>query len=164
MRNFLFILFMSMVSVGSFAQKEVTVKAGTLISLQAVNNVRAADVNVGDKVSFRVSHDVIVNGLTAIPYGTVVSGRVTQAKRSSWWGTKGRLGISITDLVMPNGTLVPLQNANIQINGENRTALSAVLFALVVWPACFICGGKAEMQSGYEIQANVAGNTNIQVE
>ena len=67
-------------------------------------------------------------------------------------------------MVMPNGTVIPLQNGMVQIQGKNRTALSVVLFALVVWPACFICGSKAEMQAGYEIQVNVAANTALKVE
>ena len=65
---------------------------------------------------------------------------------------------------MPNGTVIPLENGMVQIQGKNRTALSVVLFTFVVWPACFICGSKAEMQAGYEIQANVAANTTLKVE
>ena len=118
----------------------------------------------GQKVSFRVSRDINVDGVTAIPYGTLVSGKVYEAKRSSWWGTRGRLGIRIDEIQMPTGEIVPLQNGDIYIKGKNRTALSVVLFAIVVWPACFICGSKAEMPNGYEIQANIAANTVIKVE
>ena len=74
-------------SFASFAQKEVTVKAGTLVPLQITNPTKAADVSVGQKVAFRVSRDIKVDGVTAIPYGTIVNGTVYQAKRSSWWGT-----------------------------------------------------------------------------
>lgn len=165
MRKFLTMLaFWGLVVLGAFAQKQVTVKAGTLIPFQAVNNVKAVDVKEGDKVSFRVSRDVNVDGVTAIPYGTLASGKVVLAKRSSWWGTKGRLEIDITELVMPNGTVLPISNANVRIYGENRTALSVVLFALFVWPACFISGSRAEMQSGYEIQGAVSANTLLTVE
>jgi hypothetical protein len=163
MKKVLLMLFMSMLCLGAFAEKDVTVKAGTLIPLQSVNSVEAANVKVGDKVLFRVSRDVMVDGVTAIPYGTMVNGKVTQAKKSSWWGTKGRLGIDISELVMPNGTVIPLQNGNVQINGKNRTTLSVVLF-IIVWPACFICGSKAEMPVGYEVEANVAANTNLKIE
>lgn len=147
----------------SYAQKEVMVKAGTIVPLQSVNAVRAADVDEGTKVSFRVSRDINVDGVTAIPYGTIVSGNVYQAKRSSWWGTRGRLGINITEIII-DGQVIPIQNGNIEIKGKNRTALSVVLFCFVTIPACFICGGKAEMPNGYEIQANVAANTTIKVQ
>lgn len=150
-------------SLTSYAQTEVVVKAGTMIPLQNVNTTRATDVRVGDKVVFRVARDINVEGKTAIPYGTVVKGTVDQAKRSSWWGTKGRLRINITDINLPNGDIVPLDNGTAYVCGKNRTALSVVVF-LFVWPGCFICGSKAEMQAGYEIVANVAANTTVRVE
>lgn len=160
----LFVCFvLCMMSLTTFAQKEVTVKAGTLIPLQVVNPTKAADVKEGQKVAFRVSRDVNVDGVTAIPYGTTVNGTVYEAKKSSWWGTKGRLGIKINELITPNGEMVPLMNGDIYVTGKNRTALSVVLFALVVWPACFICGSKAEIPAGYEILANVAANTLLRV-
>ena len=38
-----------------------------------------------------------------------------------------------------------------------------ILQTVAIWPACFICSSKAEMPNGYEIQANVAANTVINV-
>ena len=150
-------------SVASFAQTEVTVKAGTLVPLQVVNYTKAVDVSVGQKVLFRVSRDINIDGVTAIPYGTTVNGTVYEAKRSSWWGTKGRLGIRVTEMYAPNGEMIPLQNGDLYVTGKNRTALSVLLFCFVTMPACFICGSKAEVPAGYEIQANVAANTVVKV-
>lgn len=143
------------------AQKEVTVKAGTMIPFQSVNTVKAADVDEGHKLSFRVARDINVDGVTAIPYGTMAYATVTMAKKSSWWGTRGRLAASITELVMPDGTVIPIQNGNFEIKGKNRTALSVILFCLVTMPACFITGSRAEMPTGYEIVGNVASNVKI---
>jgi hypothetical protein len=88
MKKLFISLILCMVSSFTFAQKEVTVKAGTLVPLQIVNPTQASDVKKGQKVAFRVSRDINVNGVTAIPYGTLVNGIVYEAKRSSWWGTK----------------------------------------------------------------------------
>ena len=156
-------LAMCLLSVAAFAQKEVTVKAGTLVPLQVTNPTKAADVTVGQKVAFRVSRDINVDGVTAIPYGTIVNGTVYEAKKSSWWGTKGRLGIKISELYGPNGEMIPLTNGDVYVTGKNRTALSVCLCLCLVWPACFICGSKAEIPVGYEIQANVAANTLVKV-
>lgn len=164
MRKAVLLLLMSVLSFSVMAQNEVTIKAGTIIPFKCVNTVAAADVKEGDKVGFSVSRDVNINGVTAIPYGTLASGKVILAKKSSWWGTRGRLSVEITELVMPNGTVIPLQNGKVQIKGKNRTALSVILFCFVTIPACAICGGKAEMESGYEIQTNVASNTSLMVE
>lgn len=163
MKKLFVCLFLCILSVATFAQKEVTIKAGTMVPLQIVNPTKAVDVQKGQKVAFRVSRDINVKGVTAIPYGTFVNGSVYETKKSSWWGTKGRLGIKLDEIVMPNGEIIPLINGNVYVTGENRTTLSVVLFALFVWPACFICGSKAEIPAGYEIQANVASNTMVKV-
>ena len=152
-----------LIATTAFAQKEVTVKAGTLVPLQISQPTKAADVMVGQKVAFKVNRDINVEGVTAIPFGTTVNGTVYEAKKSSWWGTKGRLGIKISELYAPNGEQIPLTNGDVYVTGKNRTALSVALFALVVWPACFICGSKAELPAGYEVQANVASNTLVKV-
>ena len=121
-----------LMSVASFAQTEVTVKAGTLVPLQVVNYTKAADVNVGQKVLFRVARDINIDGVTAIPYGTTVNGTVYEAKKSSWWGTKGRLGIKVTEMYAPNGEMIPLQNGDLYVTGKNRTALSVLLFCFLI--------------------------------
>lgn len=164
MKKVFMILALCLMSVATFAQKEVTVKAGTLVPLQIVNPTKAADVNVGQKVAFRVSRDINVDGVTAIPYGTIVNGSVYEAKKSSWWGTKGRLGIKVSELITPNGEMIPLTNGDVYVTGRNRTTLSVLLFCFVTVPACFICGSKAEIPAGYEFQVNVAANTLVKVD
>ena len=156
-------LILCLMSAATFAQKEVTVKAGTMVPLQITNATKAADVSVGQKVAFRVSRDINVDGVTAIPYGTIANGTVYEAKKSSWWGTKGRLGIKITEMFGPNGEMIPLANGDVYVTGKNRTTLSVLLFCFVTIPACFICGSKAEIPNGYEVQANVAANTLVKV-
>lgn len=163
MKKLLLSLVLCLMSMATFAQKEVTVKAGTLVPLQVVNPTKAADVSVGQKVAFRVSRDINVDGITAIPYGTTVNGTVYEAKKSSWWGTKGRLGIKISEMYGPNGEMIPLANGDVYVTGKNRTTLSVLLFCFVTVPACFICGSKAEIPAGYEVQANVAANTLVKV-
>lgn len=136
--------------------KSVTLKAGIGIPLQIVSPVKAADVKVGQSVAFKVNQEINVDGVTVIPYGTPVRGTVYKAKKSSGFGTKGKLGIRIDGITLPNGGSVPLNNGNVYVTGTNRTALSVVLFLFVTMPAAFICGSKAQIPVGYEIMANVA--------
>ncbi len=160
MKKIFISLALAFASFCSINAQNVTVKAGTVVPLQVVNPVQAADVKKGEHVLFQVNRDINVDGVTAIPYGTRVKGQVTEAKKSSWWGTKGRLGIQINEIVMPDGTVIPLTNGKIQVYGKNRTAIAVVAF-LFVWPCCFICGSKAELPVGYEIQANVASTVTV---
>lgn len=154
-------LVLCLLSVETFAQKEVTVKAGTMVPLRIVNPTKAADVSVGQTVAFKVSRDINVEGVTVIPYGTIVNGTVYQAKRSAWWGTKGRLGIKITEMYGPNGEMIPLENGNVYVTGQNRTGISILVFCFTCLP--LPCGSKAEIPMGYELQANVANNTVVKV-
>lgn len=155
-------LMLGMVSLTSFAQKQVTLKAGSIVQLQSVNQVKAADVEEGQTVDFQVVQDVNVDGVCVIPRGTLVKGKVSEARKSSLAGTKGRLVININSLNLPDGEPVFFSNTDVRINGKNRTPL-AVVTGLFIWPCIFIPGTKAVMPSGYEVQATVAANTTITV-
>ena len=134
-----------------------TIKAGTPIPLRAVNTVSAGKVKVGDKVTFQVERDINVDSVTVLPYGTPVNGLIYEAKKSSAFGTKGRLGIRISDILLPDGRQMPVTEGNVYITGKNRTPLSVLLCLFITWPAMFITGSKAEMPAGYQTIVNAAG-------
>ena len=135
-----------------FAQEVVTIKAGTVIPMQAVRTVKAADVE-----------DIVVKGVTVIPKGTPVKGTVSEAKKSTIAGTKGRLIVNISRMNLPNGDPIFFSNTVVNISGNNRTPL-AVVTALFVWPCIFIPGTKAVMPEGYEVMGMVASNVDVTVE
>lgn len=150
------------VSLNLSAQKKVTVHGGTIVTVAAVENLKAADCNEGDRVNFKLVRDVKVDGIVAIPAGTMAFGKVTLAKRSTCFGTKGRLSINLTHLNLPNGETLPFTNSNINITGKNRTPLSVVIFCCTFLP--FPCGSKAVLQAGREYEAMIANNTEVVVE
>ena len=156
--------FIAMVFDFSFAsaQKKVTIKSGTIVSLESVKEVRGAKAHEGETVDFKVVRDVIVDGTVAIPAGTIAKGTVYEANRSTAFGTRGRLGIKIKYLNTPSGEVVNFTSSDVYIKGSNRTAVSVVVFCFTLLP--FPCGGKAVMPIGYETEATVAGNTTITVE
>ena len=162
MKKLFLLALMSVMTLSITAQK-VTIPAGTRVHCKLVNNVRASKVKVGDKVNFTVSNDVIVDGRTVVKYGTPVTGTVYKAKRSSWWGTRGQLGIKINEVDLQNGYTIPLQNGDLFVKGKNRTAASVLLFFFVTMPACFICGERAEAVAGAEVVANVSMDTEVRL-
>lgn len=153
-------LIIACVATSIFAQKKVTIKAGTIVPLQSINLVKAADVEEGQSVDFRVINDIKVGDDIAISKGTLVKGLVTEARKSTIAGTKGRLKISINNMILPNGDPIYFSNTNISLSGHNRTPL-AVVTALFVWPCIFIPGSKAVMPLGYEVHATIASNSEI---
>lgn len=136
--------------------KVIKLNVGTEIPVQNINYVQAADLYVGQNVNFRVSRDVKSDNVVLIPYGTTVKGTVYEAKKSGGFGKKGRLGIRVDEVALPDGKTVPVNEGNVYVMGKNRTALSVCLFLLVTWPACFITGSKAELPAGYELITKVA--------
>ncbi|MBR6867318.1 MAG: hypothetical protein IKN02_03710 [Prevotella sp.] len=162
MKNlFLSLAFFAM-SGFAFAQKTVTIKGGTIVPVEAVKNVRATEVHIGQNVDFKVARDVIIDGVVAIPAGTIVKGNVYEAKRSMAFGTKGRLGIKLRYLNLPSGDVVNFASSDVYIQGKNRTALSVIIFCCTYLP--FPCGSKAELKTGVEYDATVANNTTVTIE
>ena len=153
---------MFIMAIAVIAQKQVTIKGGTIVPLESTVKIKAADVNVGQTVDFRVSRDVLVDGIVAIPSGTIAKGTVYEAKRSTAFGTKGRLGIKVRYLTLPSGDNISFASSDIYIQGQNRTALSVVVFIFTLLP--FPCGSKAVMPLGYEFDATVANNTTVTIE
>ena len=153
---------MLIMAIAVIAQKQVTIKGGTIVPLESTAKIKAADVNVGQTVDFRVSRDVLVDGIVAIPCGTIAKGTVYEAKKSTAFGTKGRLGIKVRYLTLPSGDNISFASSDIYIQGQNRTALSVVVFIFTLLP--FPCGSKAVMPLGYEFDATVANNTTITIE
>ena len=90
--------------------------------------------------------------------GTIVKGKVVEARKSTVAGTKGRLVISIQRMTLPNGSPLFFSDTTVRVYGKNKTPLAVVL-GCFVWPCIFIPGSKAEMPQGYEIDAVVASNT-----
>ena len=153
---------MLIMAIAVIAQKQVTIKGGTIVPLESTAKIKAADVNVGQTVDFKVSRDVLVDGIVAIPCGTIAKGTVYEAKRSTAFGTKGRLGIKVRYLTLPSGENISFASSDIYIQGQNRTALSVVVFFFTLLP--FPCGSKAVMPLGYEFDATVANNTTVTIE
>ena len=162
MKRFLISMLMLIMAIAVIAQKQVTIKGGTIVPLESTAKIKAADVNVGQTVDFRVSRDVLVDGIVAIPCGTIAKGTVYEAKRSTAFGTKGRLGIKVRYLTLPSGENISFASSDIYIQGQNRTALSVVVFIFTLLP--FPCGSKAVMPLGYEFDATVANNTTVTIE
>lgn len=158
-----FVMGLIMSQVNVYAQKQVAeVKSGTVIELKSIKTVYARDVEVGDDVKFTVLSDVKRGGVVLIPAGTIANGVVSEAKKSSLAGTKGRLSVDFRSLTLADGTNVPL-SGNVRVSGKNRTPL-AVITALFVLPCIFIPGTKAVLPEGYNATATVIANTEVPVE
>ena len=144
----------------SISAQTIKLKAGTSVPVKSNQTVYARNVEIGDQIKFSVTSDIKVDGKIVIPTGTIAYGRVTEAKKSSLAGTKGKLNINLDYVILENGEKVYLTSGEIRISGKNRTPL-AVITALFAWPCIFIPGTKAVMPIGDETIANVSNTIEI---
>lgn len=100
-------------------------------NFKSVKEIRGAKSHEGETVDFRVVRDVVVDGVVAIPAGTIAKGSVYEAKSSTAFGTRGRLGVKIKYLNTPSGDVVNFTSSDIYIKGSNRTAVSVVVFCFL---------------------------------
>ena len=113
----------SAVAIPALAQppppRELKLPAGTPIDIEATYTVSSIDFRPGDYLSFRVLVPVMIDGVTLIDTGSLVTGRVVEAKRGGHWGKAGRLSWTIQDVVATDGTRVPLQAQKDLPTGRN---------------------------------------------
>ena len=85
------------------AAREVTVPAGTTLSIVLETPVSSVTSRVEERVNAHLARAVVVNGATAIPEGSSVGGVVTDATRSG--RVKGRAHVAVRfDSLTPSGS------------------------------------------------------------
>jgi hypothetical protein len=83
--------------------REVTVPAGTSVLLRWSETVSSRANSAGDVFRTTVDQDVRIAGDVAIPAGSVVIGRVTEAHQPEKVGGRARLSLEFTALELPSG-------------------------------------------------------------
>ena len=99
--------------------EEVTVPASAVIGLQIDTPVSSERAQVEDRVTARVTRDVMAHGHVAIPAGSRMLGSVTLVERGGKVKERARLGVRFHTLVLANGTELPLRTEPIYREGES---------------------------------------------
>ena len=101
-----------MQSVSTDRVGEVTLPAGTVLSLRLGSTVSSRTSNVEDSVRATVRSAVTRNGVVVVPAGSAVSGYVTEARRSGRVKGRARVGVRFNALRV-NGTLYNMRTSAI---------------------------------------------------
>ena len=80
----------------------VTIPAGTDLPLELTNAVSSETAQVETPVSARLRRDVVVNGETAIPAGSVFDGEVVEVERAGRVQGRARLTLRFTSVTIGN--------------------------------------------------------------
>lgn len=78
--------------------KEVTIPSGTNLSVTLETAVASDKSNVEDPVRGKLAKAIVINGVTAVPAGSTLTGTVTEAVRSGKVKGKASIAISFNSL------------------------------------------------------------------
>jgi hypothetical protein len=102
----------------------ITVPVGTAFEVEFLGSVASNSSRVGDTFRVRVARDIVVDGEVAIPGGSEVVGRVTEATPLRKVGGRARLGLEFTDVVLPSGSTIPIDASFVE-QGRSETGRDA---------------------------------------
>jgi hypothetical protein len=108
--------------------REVTVPSGTVVELRFSETVSSRYSSVGDAFRTTVEEDVRVADAVAIPAGSVVVGRVTEAHQPRKVGGRARLSLEFTALELPSGESEPI-DAVFARRGKSENLEDAAIIA-----------------------------------
>jgi len=171
---------------------ELKIPAGTPIEVEVAYTVNSLDMKPGERISFRVLIPILVDGVTVIEKGALVTAHITQAKRGGHWGKAGKLSWSMEDVVAIDATRIPLapdtasrklwsletktgkdktNQGGGSVNGTSHggevaamSILSGALFPPLALMGVFKRGDNAILREGRRYVVEVGKETTIKVE
>jgi hypothetical protein len=132
-------------------------RANTIVELETVDSVSSRASQPRDLFRLRVTRDVVVDGVVAIPAGSEAIGQVVHAARSAAGGKAGELIVAARSIRLPAGE-VKLRSG-FGAAGKQRTG-AALATALAVGVFGMLVHGKElELPAGTPLSARVATDT-----
>ena len=119
----------------------VTIKSGTIITLQPVQELNAMYVMSGQTVDFKVAYDVKVDKKVVIPAGSIAKGVILKTNKPKIFGKAASIEIQIKEVTTYDDQVISLSGDPIHKEGTSRVALSWILFGvsmIILWPLIFI--------------------------
>lgn len=101
------------------AFRDVTVPSGTPISVRVTQALSSANAQIGDSFSGVVASDVVADGITAIPAGAPISGRVSDVQEAAHYKGNSLLSVQLTG-VSPRGNRLSISSAPYTLQGKGR--------------------------------------------
>lgn len=149
--------------------EDLIVPANSVLGLQLDTSVSSKTAAIEDPVEARVTRDVTVDGLAAIPAGSRALGTVVLVDRGGKVKSVARLGVRFHTLVLPDHTEVPIATDAIYREGASPTGQSvakiggaavggAILGALLGGARGAVMGGATGAAGGTAIV--MAGDRN----
>ncbi len=149
-----FILLAVILLAGLGANAQVTLQEGTIVKVAINDDISGKEVQVGTKVNFTTTEDIIQGNTVVVGAGLKVVGTVTEASKSKGLGKKGKLSFNIEYLYLPNGKVVKLRSeVKKNLNGSGAVVAATAIFLSPL--ALFVKGKNAKYKEGDVFEAYV---------
>ena len=132
----------------------VTVPGGTRLVIRTTDTIDSSRQGAGHRFRGQLEGALVVDGVTAVPRGSFVHGRITQAQQAGRMVGSSELAVEFTD-IMVNDVLVPISTGELsaQTGSEaartvGRTARSAAIGGLI--------GGSSGARTGARVGAGAS--------
>ena len=133
----------------------VVVPAGTHLTLTLDDTLSSHETPAGALFSARVTQEVSVDGRVAIPAGSVVRGRVTEARPANKVGGRAILSLSFDELQTPDGETATIAARLVQVGKSERAKDAAIIGGSTLGGA--ILGEAVDEGQGTVVGAIVGG-------
>jgi len=146
------------------ASHPLVLEDGTPVKLRALRTVSSANTHPGDTVDFEVIYDVLLNGFSVIPRGSVAQATITTVHKKRRMGRGGKLSLRLDSIRLRSGQTVALRSGKEVRGGGHKTAMATgmAVTALAFYPAApallFVHGQESILLQGTELTAYVHGN------
>lgn len=123
---------------------EVRVPDGTEVEIELVNVASGEVLKVGSIVDFKVTHPVVVNGVTIFERDAPARAHITTAKKAGRWGRAGKLEWAMKDVQAADGSRVPSRFTQRAL-GDSKggtVAVAAVATTVLLGPLGLLWGLK----------------------
>jgi hypothetical protein len=146
--------------------ENIVVPAGAEVMILTRDDLYSHTAVVGERLTFEVARDVIIDGRVVIAEGAPVEAVVTQASPRGSFGRGGKLSISAETVTAVDGQKIKLRDS-INKHGDNRTGKTAFLIILGGGIGGIFAqeqkGANARIKSGTEIKVETAEEKSISV-
>jgi hypothetical protein len=124
--------------------REVAVDDGTPVEIELLTVASSEVMKVGDVVDFKVVQPVEFKGVTIIEKNAVAKARITEARKSGFWGRAGKLEWAMQYVVGIDDSRIPLRFTQRTV-GDSKgatVAIGAAATTLLLGPAALLWGLK----------------------
>lgn len=151
----------------SLDMKPVTVPKETLLEVELLTTVDSGKNKVGDKVPYRVSRDLVIDGRVVVPRGAEGIGEITEVVSKGSLGRNGRVVIDFRNVPAFDGKEIRIlisekateQNMSLELAAGASMAGVVLLGPVGLVGGYFVKGQDVQIASGAKFFVETVSNT-----